>query len=804
MIASDISSPPAMAEIRGRYKPLEPMRRLLHVFDPNTDAASSAWLQDKSSEECEEKPKVALDRNLSHFGYRLLIHVISLALTLAVVQLSFRGVYWFDIGSSPSNLLALFNIDQNEILNGLQFAAKIHEILIACSLSAIALHFTRFRLIGKHGLPLGLLTSAYNVGSLEYLKSKAFLVTGFCRETWVMGIFVASITLLASLVGPSSAIAIIPNLDWWPVPNPFPADMLPVYLVATSEDLWPLHLSINKELNLTFFDCKVHPTNAGCLSAGYEQIQSWAESYVKNLSPVEISMVDQTSNVQRILSAGIPPISEVLEQYDEYVAVSTSPSHFASSALGSFWNFASQVESLLNFNRPRLRTNSLQVLYQPLVQVSCSSFSLGQGSGIIDQNFSSIGFDQFSTSSIFGETLSWPIPDWLYDYNYAIDNETQTALNVPNVNTFEFGNVMNFSWIDLDPSVGGSIGALVIAPYMINDTNTTGHEILGQGGIAYGCTVDARWAGTQLQYDPVSSQTVQHNLTSFILKDIVQKQGTENYTTEYAISPVIQIDSSWANQLNPLIQENGTATTTFQRIFSPFINSINVTWLGPSPHESLLFQFSPPRFSTSDDIVYTIQSADTIALLISLMVTDGLARIGSELYQFVRTNQINSTWSTFTDITSFNGPSSYVPEAPTQDLAGYFSLDFEADRYGYGYGITSSTVQFGIAILITYSTVVTIFLTYISYDFFFGRGWTSSVWGELQELIALAINSPPTDELEHTCTGIEQTGTWRKKIRVREISDNHLGMVVGAPRGVVLGTVMQGKKYGAINMRRND
>jgi hypothetical protein len=76
---------------------------------------------------------------------------------------------------------------------------------------------------------------------------------------------------------------------------------------------------------------------------------------------------------------------------------------------------------------------------------------------------------------------------------------------------------------------------------------------------------------------------------------------------------------------------------------------------------------------------------------------------------------------------SFIGPESYATEAATHEPAGYFSLYLVADRYGYGYGITSPTVLFGIAILLIYSTVVTNFIFYISYDFFFGRGWTSSI-----------------------------------------------------------------------------
>jgi hypothetical protein len=130
--------------------------------------------------------------------------------------------------------------------------------------------------------------------------------------------------------------------------------MLPAYIPITVEELWPLQLSLMNQPNLTSADCGVLSTDQGCPNAGYEAVQLWAESYVSNLSPAEINMADQFSNSQRILSAEIPGYADSI---GEYVAISTSPSHFASSAIVSFWNFISEIESLLNFNRPRLRTN---------------------------------------------------------------------------------------------------------------------------------------------------------------------------------------------------------------------------------------------------------------------------------------------------------------------------------------------------------------------------------------------------------------------------------------------------------------
>jgi hypothetical protein len=95
-----------MPEKRGRYDRLEPARRLFQVIALN---ARESLQDDKSDKDLEEKPKFALNRKPQRFVYRLLIHVISLGLTLGVVQLSFRGVYWFDIGAAPTSFITFFS-----------------------------------------------------------------------------------------------------------------------------------------------------------------------------------------------------------------------------------------------------------------------------------------------------------------------------------------------------------------------------------------------------------------------------------------------------------------------------------------------------------------------------------------------------------------------------------------------------------------------------------------------------------------------------------------------------------------------
>jgi hypothetical protein len=73
-----------------------------------------------------EQPKIALRKRFNWL--HPLVHLLPVAATLGVLQLSFRGVYWDDDSRYDTKWPAF-----------LQFPAKLHEILIVGSLSAMVL-----------------------------------------------------------------------------------------------------------------------------------------------------------------------------------------------------------------------------------------------------------------------------------------------------------------------------------------------------------------------------------------------------------------------------------------------------------------------------------------------------------------------------------------------------------------------------------------------------------------------------------------------------------------------------------------
>ena len=123
---------------------------------------------------------------------------------MAFLILNYRKVYWQD-AVEPT---------QSTVLNAFQFGAKLHELLTDASLAALVLHRVRWNLIHDKGVPLGYLTSAYQL-SITCLFSLQFwgpLKPLRIKKLWLTLLILLTI-ILTTVIGPSSAILVIPSLD---------------------------------------------------------------------------------------------------------------------------------------------------------------------------------------------------------------------------------------------------------------------------------------------------------------------------------------------------------------------------------------------------------------------------------------------------------------------------------------------------------------------------------------------------------------------------------------------------------------
>lgn len=138
----------------------------------------------------------------------LMHHVIPLFGALALIVLNTRTMYIGNVSATVSTTI--------------QFAAKFTEVLMQSSLAVILLDIIRKSVLSSEPLPLGSFLAPYRLTdvsflwSLEYWGSATSPYPRGLRRV-VVALVVPALFLLAALLGPSTAVAMIPRLIRAPV-----------------------------------------------------------------------------------------------------------------------------------------------------------------------------------------------------------------------------------------------------------------------------------------------------------------------------------------------------------------------------------------------------------------------------------------------------------------------------------------------------------------------------------------------------------------------------------------------------------
>jgi hypothetical protein len=145
-------------------------RRLFGRYDSKYDRARSKFETDIQwrRQAVHEQPKTVY----SHKRRQILREVIMVHFMPVAINFTLLGMYLRRVSWTPP-------WPTTNVLNALQFAAKMHETLMITSLVTVLLHHIRYRLLslGQRGLPLGLITSPFRLLDITYLWSREFLAT---------------------------------------------------------------------------------------------------------------------------------------------------------------------------------------------------------------------------------------------------------------------------------------------------------------------------------------------------------------------------------------------------------------------------------------------------------------------------------------------------------------------------------------------------------------------------------------------------------------------------------------------------
>ena len=149
-----------------------------------------------------EEAKVVIYKNRGIALLDLLIHVVPFGGVVASLVLNINT---FFVGNLSTSAVTAF-----------QFAAKLLELLMQASLAAILLDAIRWQVVRNQDLPLGGLVAPLRTTDISYLWSLE-LWGSLTSKSWrgyrkaYLGLLIFTTIILAALVGPSGAVALLPR-----------------------------------------------------------------------------------------------------------------------------------------------------------------------------------------------------------------------------------------------------------------------------------------------------------------------------------------------------------------------------------------------------------------------------------------------------------------------------------------------------------------------------------------------------------------------------------------------------------------
>ena len=606
------------------------------------------------------------------------------------------------------------------------------------------------------GLPFGLVSAGYQLSDLVYLLTPAFWAalrvrTAQPRPYQLPFVFLLVLVFgLTAVVGPSSAIALIPKLDWWDVSDPFSGTGGATFIAANLSSLYPVDISLDAQTQQTCLASgSENPvgwsTESGCPSGGYLGIQDWVESARNQNQAPNITMFESDFDVERYLSAGATR--------GPYSVASTVTVRSARMLVG-MWQYSQSFDLQLGkLGRPIITPSitGKQSFKKPLVQVQCGNLSgPSPSNGLITLQYPHDQLVTPSNQSYGGQVWSLPLPEGV----------ANPMINV----TSPHQQIMGFDWVDLSQFAGRP---MIGAAFVFSTPSIP---------VAYlPCTIDAAWAPVNAWLDPKIDNTVLQDSSDPLT--ITTNQQLMSSTTQ------MNLNIPWAQTLNPM-----GAIDYGQNLYNKNISTIIAIMLKWGyVHGNGKFEVAGPA---SEPWMFST--------ILALQVADGLARFDSAspdvIYHKDANNVANSFARKLTDVNVGNYP--WYPREQDFDVVArrntseWTEVTWQVRRFGYGWGLDGITIKLAAAALLFHVLLVLIHVPTVMIG-----GWTSTCWSNVGELLALAVNSQRVDHLDNTSAGIEKSTTWQEMVRIREVGDTGLQLVFGNAHQGVTKRIVLNKKY---------
>ena len=698
----------------------------------------------------------------------------------------------------PPNQQISPGLTQGGALNALQLAAKLVELVILASLSFIVMYTSQRYLLGRSGLPLGLMASPHQVITGELLRRKGFWSAWNTKSTfngstpWVYTPFwflCLVSALLVMITGPSAAIAVIPTLDWFPLSKPFLNDPSPYYIFNASTALWPETVtqdSMNGKDSGNECLSGLSLKASDCPAGGFRVLYDWTDNMIFDNLAVgsNISTPNDRGDTRRITNVRTCAGPSHTPAIATGRATAMSITSAISNALVGYWNFARN-----NWNgtgvevaQPKILPDPTQQLYSPRVDVLCASYQYTEND---IQNQKEMVFPTFDPSAPPSH-----VPESVLS-NTRLLNET------------------DFIFLPRTYSETGiSLNGLATIPTVlfVNDTKYV------QGTSMLPCSIYASWAPVSVSFEPntqdqVSLQPLDDDNRCLNAETFGSPSSDSVHTTQRARN--MTIDPRFARSINQNISFTAGNRSAIAGMLDGFLyESTNlpgsVNFRAPFRGSGNLTEIGREASNR--------QRADVIAAILAAVVTDGLSRIAAAGHYpysapfFMQHTAGTNNITGLNPISTASGGQTVPLNINEAELGNYIRLSPTLQRFGYGYKWHgNTTTQFGICVLLVHLILAVGHTCLVTYKTLVKHEGIGNSFDTIGEIVALALNSDKSERIQNACGGITEAETWREVVAVREVYEGHLEMVVGQEEAVERGgRARVGVHYGHLKEKQKE
>ena len=704
-------------------------------------------------------------------------HLLPIAATATLLYINVSNTYFEDPGVP----------NQNTRLNALQFAAKVHEVLITVSFSAIVLHYIQYELLHGRGVPLGSIFASFQVTNLGTLWSPGLWAIASARVPKARRILVVGITIIALLVGatsgPASAILMVPSLGYQNSSSRFTPDG--IYVGANDSMLWPSFISADSFpswCNTTIGPTTIGPPLENCPLGGLSALLAMRNPDWLAIGRITMPTETSTGDMYNHYIEGC----QTSDSNDKSISVAKTIPLFAGNMLRTL---------LVGWNAGRTNLAKLKRdLLAPTVYTTCNALPYAY-------NWTDGHLWPWDTTNAYPPSFwdggpgssSFEFPT-MSSQSWSIDTSKFLAVwqNKSQSTTF---------WVE-PPDMGSStpsIGA-VYAPAIVHGRNA---DLYPSSVQIVACSVFAIWEPVDL-FMNLSSDNIYSPIIDRSVTTLLNSNGSIIGSDSVAQKQTIKIDVDWANSAIPSDETVVELSRTLVDTESSMGYSLNGS------------------FSSVVE-----QNATTVGVAATIFLADVISRVGIDLpklvYYLPRSGRdqprpstyfasdesmVFSDWyylaSNISDIDHDYASPIPTPDGTDEDGPGtilYYTQDnmtefrLTSTKYGYIYSMEGLTRRIAAGILLVHVFVAMLYMAVVMW-----YGWSCNGLRSMIEILVLAINSQPSEKLNNTCAGVSRLDTYKHVIKVREVSDRRVGFVFDD--GESRNTPVPGKLYGERIVRK--